>query len=251
MDRYLAADVGELRRDRVRIVLQVGLREHHDRPRAALHGEREVALEQPTVELLTERMDDEHDVDVRRDDLLSRDAGRRLVSRAARDRRSARHDVDDGAGRVECDPVADDGKRRSIRRAPETARDAAAPRSRRGHDVVLAAMLHGDSSRHESLLRVRLECGAPGIVPAERREFEHGRSVPHRAVGRAAQCRPPHRSSVDARNADVDPDAAVVGRREPSDETPGAGNSRSEDSGQPEQRVGLQRPEDTGVDELE
>ena len=83
-----------------------------DRARAALDREREVALEQPAVELLAERLDDEHDVDVGGDHLLARDAGCRLVRGTARDRRSPRHDVDDRARRVERDPVADDREAR-------------------------------------------------------------------------------------------------------------------------------------------
>ena len=173
MDRNLSADVGELRRDRGRIVLEVGFREQHDRARPALDGEREVALEQAAVELLAEPLHDEHDVNVGSDHLLARDAGCRLVCGATGDRRSPRHDVDDRARRVERDPVADDRKRGSIRLPPQAARDAAALLPRGRHHVVLAAMLNRDASRHESLLGVRLERGAPGVVPAERLEFRH------------------------------------------------------------------------------
>ena len=112
MDRNLPADAGELRCHGGRVVLEVGLREQHDRPRAALDGEREVTLEQPAVDLLAERMHDEHEVDVGSDHLLARDARCRLVRGATGDRRSPRHDVDDGARRVERDPVADDRKLR-------------------------------------------------------------------------------------------------------------------------------------------
>src|SRR5688500_334092 len=40
VDRYLAAHVGDGSRDRVRIVLEIRLREYHDRTRAALDRER-------------------------------------------------------------------------------------------------------------------------------------------------------------------------------------------------------------------
>ena len=67
-------DAGELGRGCGRVRLEVGLRQDHDRSCAALHGEPEVALEEARVELLAERMDDERDVDVRRDHLLARHA---------------------------------------------------------------------------------------------------------------------------------------------------------------------------------
>ena len=123
MNRNLPADAGELRRHRGRVVLEVGFREQHDRARAALDGEGEVALEQPAVELLAERVHDEHDVDVGSDHLLARDAGCRLVCGATGDRRSPWHDVDDRARGVERDPVADDGKRGSVRLPAQAARD--------------------------------------------------------------------------------------------------------------------------------
>ena len=118
MDRNLAADAGELRCHRGRVVLEVGLREQHDRARAALDGEREVALEQPAVELLAERMHDEHDVDVGGDHLLARDAGCRLVRGATGDRRSPRHDVDDRARRRRARPSR---RRREARFGPTPA----------------------------------------------------------------------------------------------------------------------------------
>ena len=84
-------------------------------PCAALHGEREVALEEPRVEVLAERVDDEHDVDVRRDDLLA--ARRRMRARARRGARSSFAGSTAstiGAGSVERDPVADDRQPHAI-----------------------------------------------------------------------------------------------------------------------------------------
>lgn len=73
-DGNLSTDVVELGCDGGRVVLEIRLRQHHDRARATLDGECEVAFEEPAVELLAERLDHEHDVDVRSDHLLARDA---------------------------------------------------------------------------------------------------------------------------------------------------------------------------------
>ena len=59
--------------------------------------------------------------------------------------------------------------------------------------------------------------------------------------------RPLHRS-VGRRDGDVDPDAAVVGRREAADQPP---VREAENARQPEQRIRLERPEDARPDELE
>ena len=62
---------------------EVGLREEQHGLRAALPGQGEVALEERVADLLAERGDDEHDVDVRRDDLLTHVVRARLVRGAA------------------------------------------------------------------------------------------------------------------------------------------------------------------------
>ena len=95
----------------------------------------------------------------------------------ARDRRAPRDDVDNGAGGLERNPVADHGKLCAIRPPPKPARDPAARRARVGQDVVLAAMLDRDPPRGEALLAIRLECDVPGVVPTERREVRHGAIV--------------------------------------------------------------------------
>jgi hypothetical protein len=154
--------------------LEVGLGEHDDGSRAALHGQREVPLEEAAVELLPERLDDEHDVDVRRDDLLTRHAGRRLVGSAPGDRRSTRQDRSDGSGCVEGDPVADDGQLGTVRLPAQPTRDPSAPLAVLRQDVVLAAMLNCDARGPEPLRPERLERCVPGLVPAERLEIGHG-----------------------------------------------------------------------------
>ena len=97
-DRDVARDVAELVGDALRILLEVGLEQEDRGSRAALPGEREVALEQARARLVRERGGDEDDVDVGRDDLLAGDVGSRVVGRAARDLRPAREDGLDRRG---------------------------------------------------------------------------------------------------------------------------------------------------------
>ena len=93
--------------------------------------------------------------------------------------------------RVERDPVADDREARSRSdRSPEPARDPAPLLPVGCEHVVLAAMLHRDASGRVPLLGVRLERGAPAVVPAERREIRHGRIVSE-PTGGPGGTRPP------------------------------------------------------------
>ncbi len=148
VDRNLAADRRRPPRRRPRDRLEVGLGEDDDRPRAALEREREVALEQPAVELLSERAGRRNDVDVRGDDLLARDVRTRLVRRAARDRAFAAA----GRRRLSLPGRARPSRRRREARSrvglpAEAARDAAALLALARQDVVLAAMLNRDPAR--------------------------------------------------------------------------------------------------------
>ena len=111
-------------------------------------------------------------------------------------------------------------------------------------DVVRAAVLDRDASRHQSpscdtAANAALHASSqPSVV-----EFGHATHCPaSRCARRAAQCRPPAVRSLHARNGDVDPDAPVVGGRQAPDEAPGNGSNTpvSRDSGS-----GPQRPEDT------
>ena len=132
---------------RVDVVGEVGLGEDEHRLRAALPGEREVALEAPEVQVLVDRGDDEDDVDVGGEDLLLR----RLPGGLARELRAAREDGLDRpallvGARCDGDPVADGrevGGRRSVVEAPG---DVAAELAELGEDVVGAAMLHGNAA---------------------------------------------------------------------------------------------------------
>ena len=118
-------------------------------------------------------MDHERDVDVRCDDLLARHARRRLVRRPTGDRRPSREHDGDRSGRVERDPVTDDGELLAWGLPAEAIRDPASALAVRRQDVVLAPMLHCDAPGHESLSGVRLERGIPVVVPAERLKLGH------------------------------------------------------------------------------
>ena len=50
-------------------------------------------------------------------------------------------------------------------------------------DVVGAAVLDRDAPRLEAFVAIRLERGAPGVVPAERREVGHATIVADTARG--------------------------------------------------------------------
>ena len=181
--RDLASDLGDLGGDGVGIALEVSLREQDYRSRAALPGEREVALEDAYVHVLGERGCDEDDVDVRGDDLLAGRLRAGVVGGTAREPGAARKDRPDrGASRltrIESDPVTDDGQfgeRAGL--VAQASWNARANVPIFGDDVPLAAMLHRHAPGHEPLCAVGLEGGVPGVVPAERREIWHTRIVP-------------------------------------------------------------------------
>ena len=125
----------------------------------------------------------------------------------------------DRSRRVERHPVADDRKGPSIGLAPQAARDAASSLARLDHQVVLAAMLHRDACGHEARSRVRLERGAPVLVPAELLEFGHATILTEASVASgasASSCR--SRSSeprIRIRRRRDGPEARVGRRGEP------------------------------------
>ena len=167
---------------------EVGLREEQHGSRTAFPGEREVPLEKRLADLLADRGDDEHDVDVRRDDLLTHVVRAGLVRCAARELRASREDRPDRrlsvVRGIERDPVADDGKLRPrLDLAPRPGREPGAGLSVLGEDVVGAAVLDGYPARVEPGSAVRSERVRPAVVPAEGREVEHTPIVANERIG--------------------------------------------------------------------
>ena len=149
------------------VVAQVGLREDDDRRRPAAPGDGEVALHPPQPRLPDERVDDEDDVEVRRDDLGAR--------------RAPGHRADEGA------PAGQD-------RDGQLAAQGHPVPDRRTADVRAGAVVEG-GGRDDRLLPLGGQHAEPAAVdaghpagcgsgreldvpvgrPAERCEFHHAR----------------------------------------------------------------------------
>ncbi|CAN5664007.1 hypothetical protein BH20ACT14_BH20ACT14_05010 [soil metagenome] len=164
---------------------EIRLREQNHRARTALPGQGEVALEEPRARLFAERGDDEHDIDVRCNDLLAGVVRTGLVGCAARELRATGENRSDRRRRffrgLERDPVADNGQLRSS--LDLASRPAGEPRAGfplLGEDVIGTTVLNCDPARVEPGGAMRRECVGPAIVPAERREVEHAPIVTDR-----------------------------------------------------------------------
>ena len=171
--RNLAVDTREFGCDHLGIALEIGFGEQDHRMCATLESQGHVALEQASIHFLAEGSGDEDDVEIRRDHLLAHVVRALIVCGAARELRPAWHDPDDRACGVEPDPVADDREVDRRCSSSKTVGDPCAHFALSGQNVVLAAMLDRDPSRNQPELSKRRECGAPRVVPAERREFRH------------------------------------------------------------------------------
>ena len=147
--------------ERLHVVDEVGLRQQHDRLRAALPRHREVALEPARVEVERQRLHEERDVDVRREDLLLRDVQRLLAGDGRTPRQQRRDQV---RGQVEADPVADRGQ---ALLAHEAVRRARAQLALLVHQVVRAPVLDRDAGGDEPGGAVICERGLPAVVPAK------------------------------------------------------------------------------------
>ena len=161
---------------------EVGLREKQHGLRTALPGQGEVTLEESATDLLADRGDDEHDIDVRRDDLLSHIVRAWLVRRAPGELRAAGENRTYRRQRIfrgiERDPVADHGKLRPcLDVASRASGQTSAHLSALGENVVCAAMLDRDPARLEPRGTMECERLGPATVPAERREVVHARIV--------------------------------------------------------------------------
>ncbi len=93
--------LGQERRD---VVDEVDLRQEHDGLRTALPRHRQITLEAACVEVERQRLDQEGDVDVRREHLLARGVQRLL---ARQHRATWQHLLDERRFGTEPDPVAD------------------------------------------------------------------------------------------------------------------------------------------------
>ena len=101
-------------RDEPRLILrhEIGLVQQDDRPRAAVPRGDQVALDAPRVEIMIQAADQEHDIDVRGDDLLLGDIARRLARElAAAGERGLDDRVAVSLGLHDGHPVADRRKR--------------------------------------------------------------------------------------------------------------------------------------------
>ena len=171
--RHVAGDRRHVGDGELRGGVEVGLRQHDHRPRAALPGEDEVALEPAQVEVLVHRGDEESDVDVRREHLLLG----RLPGGLARELRVPRQDGGDRAGLLlqvghDDDPVAHDREIGGARRfVDEAASDLAAKLTVLGEHVVGAAVLDRDPAGDGVAVGEGLVQGAQPVVPAERFEL--------------------------------------------------------------------------------
>src|SRR5262249_19560764 len=142
--------------------------QQHDRLRAALPREREVALDAPDVVVRVEAADDEDDVDVGSDDLRLRLAalgGRALANERAPPREDGR---DRRAILVlpsgDRDPVADRGMLVGV---PQPAGDLRATLAVLRVDDVLASVLDRRPRGDETVLLVREERLGERVVPAQ------------------------------------------------------------------------------------
>ncbi len=179
MDRHAERDRLDLAERPAGVAAQVGLREHDRGGRAAVPGQREVALEAARVQVARHRRDEQDGVDVGREDLLDRLEPGALAGegRAARE-----HGLDAGAVAVEAraDPVADGRRRARAKEAPGRLRPELAGL---GEDDVGAAVLHGDARGHEP--GVAVEAVVEERAPAELVEGESGQGgSPLSASGR-------------------------------------------------------------------
>ena len=152
-------DLGEVRRD---VVDEVGLRQQHDGLRAALPRHREVALEPAHVEVERQRLHEERDVDVRREDLLA-DGCRAPPCARSTVRRGSSASIRPGR-RVDADPVADG---RQVVLADEAVGRARAQLADLAEQVVGAPVLNRDAGGLEPGGAVLGERGLPAVVPPE------------------------------------------------------------------------------------
>jgi hypothetical protein len=161
--------------DRVGLGLEIRLREQDHGFGTALPREREIALEEWDAQVRAERGDDEEDVEVCADDLLTRPFGLGIVGGASGKARAARENCLNRARTgVDRDPVADDRKLASRGcLVANAARDASSYLAVFGQHVVGTTVLNGDASRDEPERALRLECRRPFVVPAERLERGH------------------------------------------------------------------------------
>jgi hypothetical protein len=156
----------------LRIVDQVRLVQHDDRRRATLPRDQEVPLEPPWIEVAIETADQEHRVDVRRDNLLFG----RVASRPAGETAHARqHRLDaritrmgrrlDGNPVTDCREIGAGG-----RLVPEPADDSSQPFVAASQHPVDVCVFEADPGRDEPGRAVRLEQDIQPRGPAERGE---------------------------------------------------------------------------------
>ena len=110
MDGRVSGDDGDLGNPRRNVVADVRLRQQHDWRGAALTSQQQISLEPARAEVVVERHDDEHDVNVGGHDLFIR----HMACHATREPTAARQHGDDRAAVFvgtlpDNDPVADTG----------------------------------------------------------------------------------------------------------------------------------------------
>ena len=170
MHGYAERDRLHLGDSAVHVGAEIGLRQQHDRLRAALPAERQVPLDAAEIEVVVEPRDDEHDVDVRGEHLRLGLVERRLADERAASRQ---HGVNRPAAFVgtcgDGEPVAHGGM---LSFMTELSRRLHAELTELGVDDVVDSVLHGRARGHEAVLLVRPERFGERLVPAERLQIQ-------------------------------------------------------------------------------
>ena len=181
----------DLERAQLEVVAEIGFREQHDRLRATLPCEREIALDSADVVVQVEAADDEDDVHVGRDDLRLGLHERDLAHECASSRQDG---VDRRRALVgtwrDSQPVADRGMLVGM---PQPAGRNGTELTELRVDDVLAAMLDGCARGHEAVQLIRVERLGQRRVPAQGLEVQRDLLlrawVPGKGAKSARRCR--------------------------------------------------------------
>ena len=120
----------------------VGLGQHDDRRRATLEGEHQLALEPPRIRPVGQRLHDQHDVDVGRDDLGRRATPSIESPRTNAERRGSTATTSSSSTSTQS-PVAARSSPWAARTVPSAVRTVARPMSTRTTRPAVAARAHG------------------------------------------------------------------------------------------------------------